>query len=161
MCFLMERNFSRIVKTCQKTNRNTIVFQFYCKLSSLQDFPLCFWSSHTASHCWLCCFNVFRSHITHLFENDRHFSHLSTLEREMAFRTEMVSFVCAQYFIVVFRSFLALKVSTRYPQVKGVDSSPYSCVASRTDNTQSSIPPHPFRLKEISLSSCTSKFRVP
>lgn len=36
---------------------------------------------------------LYRYYLTCLFEHDRHFSHLSSLEREMSFRTEMVRII--------------------------------------------------------------------
>uniref|UniRef100_A0A8C6U8Z4 Dpy-19-like 1, like (H. sapiens) n=1 Tax=Neogobius melanostomus TaxID=47308 RepID=A0A8C6U8Z4_9GOBI len=49
--------------------------------------------SSTVYHLSICCCFFLgllcRYHLFQLFENDRHFSHLSTLEKEMAFRTEM------------------------------------------------------------------------
>lgn len=41
-------------------------------------------------------------HVKTLYENDRHFSHLSNIEREMCFRSEMVSIESFFQFLILF-----------------------------------------------------------
>ncbi|XP_073189007.1 protein C-mannosyl-transferase DPY19L1 isoform X6 [Lepidochelys kempii] len=63
-------------------------------------------------------------HITTLFENDRHFSHLSTLEREMAFRTEMVVLASWYRIYTGVMDFIGLQTKTCWTVNRGEGLSP-------------------------------------